>query len=312
MLHRTTVSTYERAGLQLCFREMLDGHGGFDALAERGRRVLLKPNFVMPGPADDASTTQPNFYMALAITLQEAGFEVGIGESPAFGSCAGALKAHGVLNECITRGITVVEFARSVPITGVEGSGRYETLSIAAELSEWDSLINVPKLKTHRQFVFTGAIKNLYGCVVGRRKFWRHNQCANDPVRFARMLHANAAALAPTLHIADGISALHVNGPRGGEPYPLNTILYGDDAALLDWYFAAAIGLHPASTPLFQALPSDARAEIRRAFEAQWPSLEPARDFVHAPLIHISFSPLAVMRSLGRSVRQKLRERKAG
>jgi len=119
-------------------------------------RVLLKPNFVVPAPRSDASTTHPEFYMAIAELLQEQGCVVGIGESPAIGSCAGGLKAHGVFNECVTRGIEVVEFRAPREYPGVSNQRAYETLTIAAELHDWDVVINCPKLKTHQQFTFTG------------------------------------------------------------------------------------------------------------------------------------------------------------
>jgi len=122
-------------------------------------RVLLKPNFVVPAPRSDASTTHPEFYMAIAELLQELGCVVGIGESPAIGSCAGGLKAHGVFNECVTRAIEVVEFRAPREYPGVKNQRPYETLTIASELRNWDVVINCPKLKTHQQFTFTGYCK---------------------------------------------------------------------------------------------------------------------------------------------------------
>jgi uncharacterized protein (DUF362 family) len=303
-----TVARYERTTLIELFDALLEDTGIFSGARARGKRVLLKPNFVMPEKREDPSTTHPDFYMALAQSFMKAGFVVGIGESPAFGSCADALRAHDVLEECAALGIEVVEFKAPRQVEGVDGARSYRTLSVAAELSEWDSVVNVPKVKTHRQFVFTGATKNLYGCVVGKRKFIRHNLCGNDPVRFAQMILANARAIDCVAHIGDGITAMHVLGPRGGEPYALNAVIVADDPLVHDVAQCYLIGLDPADTPLFQALSDEQMSAVNQAAAARLreSGLEPADDFVHAPLIHISFSPWAVARSGLRTLRYKL------
>jgi len=217
------------------------------------RRVLLKPNFVVPAPRSDASKTHPEFYLAVAELLLDRGFRVGIGESPAIGSCKSALKAHDAYEECVRLGVDVVEFKGVQDYEGVASERNYGRLTIAEELSSWDTLINLPKLKTHQQFTFTAATKNLYGCVSGKRKFFRHNLCANDPVRFARMILANANRAASSLHIGDGITAMHVKGPRNGKPFALNRIIVAEDHLAHDWLFCLMTGLDPLATPLFMA-----------------------------------------------------------
>jgi uncharacterized protein (DUF362 family) len=305
MLKRFVVERYDRSALYTSFTHWFKTYGWLELLRARGTSVLLKPNFVMPSAPHDPSTTHPDFYMSIAHVLKDAGFDVGIGESPAFGSCEAALRRHGVLEECKHHGIDVVEFRGSRTVVGVEHDEAYTTLTIARELSAWSSLINLPKLKTHKQLVFTGATKNLYGCVTGKRKFFRHNLCKNDPVRFARMIIANARAANAVLHIADGIEAAHVTGPRGGVPYALRTVLVGDEPLALDWAFCLATGLQPGTTPLFQALESQAREQAAAAARAVLHGIEPETDFVHAKLIHVSFGPIAVLRSFARSVRQR-------
>lgn len=307
MLSIHSVSDYDRGAITTLIGRLLDEAGDTERLRARGRRVLLKPNFVMPAPRHDTSTTHPDVYMGIADALIARGFAVGIGESPAFGTCAGALKAHGVFDECRERAIEVVEFRDARVSPGVAGDRHFERLTIARALDEWDSLINVPKVKTHRQFAFTGATKNLYGAVVGKRKFMRHNLCANDPVRFARMILANARAVDPVLHIGDGIEAMHVVGPRGGAPFALGALIIADDPLAHDLAMCHLIDLEPESTPLFLALGEARLTALRdeyRAVLADSP-LSPAGGFVHAPLIHISFSPMAVARSALRTLRYR-------
>lgn len=272
------------------------------------RRVLLKPNFVVPAPRTDASKTHPEFYLAVAELLLDRGFHVGIGESPAIGSCTSALKTHDALDECHRLGVEVVEFKSVEDYEGVASERHYGRLTIAKELSSWDAMINLPKLKTHQQFTFTAATKNLYGCVSGKRKFFRHNLCANDPVRFARMILANANQAASALHIGDGITAMHVKGPRNGEPFALNRIIVAEDHLAHDWLFCLLTGLDPLGTPLFAAASESERNAARDQAQAliSRPEFQVASGFQHAPLIHISFSPWAIARSGLRTIRHSL------
>lgn len=305
-------SRYNRKEIKDHLRPSLDNEVMKTRLGSGRGSVLLKPNFVVPAPRDDASTTHPEFYLAVAELLLEQGLKVGIGESPAIGSCTKALHAHGVLQECRDLGIQVVEFKSSTRYSGVDSEKHYRELSVATELQQWQHIINLPKLKTHQQFTFTAATKNLYGCVSGKRKFVRHNLCGNDPVRFARMINANAAQINCTLHIADGIDALHIKGPRGGEPYPLKRIIIAENGLALDWLFCCLTNLNPLSTPLFKALSAEQCEVLKTICEPIVSNTDHDRtfyiadDFIHAPLIHISFSPWAIARSGWRTVRHAI------
>jgi uncharacterized protein (DUF362 family) len=301
-------AAYDRNAIKTQLVTAIDALGGLERVLGDRRRIVLKPNFVVPERAEKAATTHPEVYMAVAELLLESGRQVAIGESPAFGTAESAVRLHGVQQECLDRGIPVFTFRRAKQTAGI-ADPRYRKLSVAAELDEYDAIINLPKLKVHQQFVFTGATKNLYGCVTGKRKFYRHNICANDPVRFARMIIANARLVAPVLNIGDGISAMHVKGPRGGRPYPLGQLLVSDSFLEHDWLVCRLIGLDPLATPLFQALPEVEHAALDAACAALLPAdfAAPA-DFRQSYLIDISFSPWHLLRSFWRSMKFQLRE----
>jgi uncharacterized protein (DUF362 family) len=300
---------YDRVEITRIFEEIFADTGKAMALIQGKGKILLKPNFVLPEAKEGGSTTHPDFYMALATFLQTKGFKVGIGESPAFGSCRKALKFHGVLEECLASGIEVVEFKSNEVYEGVPDISSYNQLTITAELQDWDAIINLPKIKVHQQFMFTGATKNLYGCVTGRRKFIRHNFCKNDPVRFAKMVIANAEKASCVLHIGDGIEAMHVKGPRGGELYPLGRVIVSDDYLLHDWLMSQLINLDPRTTPLFQAVPSKVIDELIEECESVMESacFSVAQNFIQANRIDISFSPWHLLRSGWRSMKFKMK-----
>lgn len=305
LIHQTI---YNRAQIKRILGPLLDQSTLFNNSPKPKNSILLKPNFVLAAEPGRAVTTHPDFYMAVAELLLERNFKVGIGESPSFGSCAGALRAHGVLDECLAKGIAIVEFKQPESYSGVTQDKHYQTLTIAAELKNWDAIINLPKLKVHRQFTFTAASKNLYGCVTGKRKFIRHNLCANNPVRFARMILANAAKANCILHIGDGIQAMHVKGPTTGEPFPLGKIIISDNHLVHDWLFCRLIDLEPLDTPLFQAVDQKILQQLEFSCRhiTETDNFQVAKDFIHSPLIHISFTPWHMARSGWRTLKYNL------
>ncbi|MCM8532983.1 MAG: DUF362 domain-containing protein [Lentisphaeraceae bacterium] len=302
-------SAYKRSEIKATLNSTFEELGGLEKLLKGHKKVLLKPNFVMPEEPEGCSTTHPDFYMSIAEILLEAGYEVGIGESPAFGTCKKSLKFHKVYDECVEKGIKVVEFKKNQSYDGIEGDKNYSALTIAKELNDWPAVINVPKLKVHQQFMFTAAAKNLYGCVTGSRKFYRHNLCANDPVRFGKMVIKNAYKVDCLLHISDGINAMHVKGPRGGDPYPLGKIIVADNFFAHDWLFCHLIGLDPLTTPLFKAVSSSDLDVAKKECELilSNDSFKVAENFKQSYYTDISFSPWHLVRSGWRSLKFKLK-----
>ena len=307
MINIVSINTYDRSLISREILTQLEQCDFFGRIPEKSS-VLLKPNFVMPSPVGDSSCTQPDFYMAIAQIFLDKGFKVGIGESPAFGSCKKALKTHGVYDEALEKGIAVVEFSNNQSYQGPTTKGPYSTLSICKEINEWDFLINLPKLKVHQQMHFTGACKNLYGCVAGKKKILLHNICKNEPVKFAEMILANARKAQAILHIADGIEAMHIKGPRGGESHPFGKIIISDNPLQLDYIFATMANYKLKETPLFAALPDEIFEDIEESCEETLssPNFSHAENFIHSYINDISFSPPKLIRSGFRSMKFKL------
>jgi uncharacterized protein (DUF362 family) len=299
---------YTRDGVKAALGSMLEGAGGLEALLGDRQSIVIKPNFLVVEPPEGGACTHPHVYMAVAELLLESGRSVTIGESPAFGSTQGAVRAHGVAEECADRGIRVLTFSAAEEIDGVADGGRFERLTIARELRQFDGMINLPKLKVHQQMMFTAAVKNLYGCVTGKRKAYRHFVSENNPELFGRMLLANAEAASALLHIGDGIEAMHRKGPRGGAMYPLGRLVLSTDYLQHDWLFCRMIGMDPRSTPLFQAAGEQAcsKAEaVADELAAELP-FEPKTDFEPSFESPISFTSWRMLRSIYKSWRMRL------
>ena len=299
------IDNYDRQEIKQSLDQLFSELGGVDKLLSGRQNLLLKPNFVVPESKEKGACTHPDFYMSVAEYLIDHGKQVSIGESPAFGSCQMALRFHGVIKECREKGINYFTFSKAESYEGVEGSKQFGKLTIARELQEYDGLINLPKLKVHQQFVFTAATKNLYGCVTGKRKAYRHFVCENNPQLFAKMILANAETAKPVLNIGDGILAMHKKGPRGGEVYPLNKMILSDSYLEHDWLFCDMINFDQMKTPLFQVLSDEELNRLKTTVNAvrEKHPFEPAENFVPSFESDIAFSAGRIVKSVWKSIK---------
>ena len=298
------IESYNRDEIKSALDSALNDIGGLDKYLNDKTKILIKPNFVVAESHLKGSTTHPDFYMAVAEYLMAHGKQVTIGESPAFGSAQMTCRSHGVYKECKDKGIDIITFKKAESYEGLEDKKQYRNLSIAKELNDFDAMINLPKLKVHQQFVFTGATKNLYGCVTGKRKAYRHFVCENNPQLFARMILANAEMAKPVLNFGDGIMALHKRGPRNGEPYPLHKIILSDSYLEFDWLFCEMIKLDQMQTPLFQVLSDDERDQLKSAIAPLLARMKRAGDdFQLSEESDIAFSAGRVIKSVWKSIK---------
>ena len=112
-------------------------------------------------------------------------------------------------------------------------------------------VINLPKLKTHGQMIYTGAIKNIFGCVPGIKKKEAHLEMFSAD-NFAKMIVDLYSLVNPPFTIMDAIVAMEGNGPRSGNPRNLGFIIAGEDSLAIDSICARIIGLDPLSIPILR------------------------------------------------------------
>ena len=211
-----------------------------------GSRVLLKPNLISSrGP--QLSCTHPLFLIAVARWFLEQGARVVVGDSPAFGSCAGTLDRRGALQPLQKMGVEIVEFATVKKVTLASGL----VVGIAAESQECDLFVNVPKVKAHNQLYVTLAVKNIFGIIKGFRKPMLHMNVGDSHHNFAALLLDLLAVLPPSLTIVDGIEAMHKSGPLDGEPLSLGCMAAAASPVALDTALLAALELPAHLSPVW-------------------------------------------------------------
>ncbi|MBN1477841.1 DUF362 domain-containing protein [Candidatus Sumerlaeota bacterium] len=221
--------------------------GGMAALLGDARRVILKTNFLTPGPAADGHTTHPAVVEAVAKSVLACGERrVVIADSPAMGSARRVARRNGVGEVARRLGIEIWSLNQPRRVDLPPGEAEWRHLVIDRRLIEPGTrIINLPKAKVHGQMYVTLAIKNLFGAICGKRKPLWHVSVDADRVRFGRMLVWLHRVIQPALHVIDCIDAMERKGPRGGDMRRVGLIAASCDAAALDRVIVEVLGLDP-------------------------------------------------------------------
>lgn len=221
--------------------ELLAPWGGIGFFVKANSKVLLKPNLLAAAPPEEAVTTHPVVIRVLAELCREAGAKVLIGDSPA-GSCTWEqlYKSTGMQEAAAAGGASLVEFIEANEIE-MPGWKRGGPLPLAQVLSEVDLVINVAKLKTHTLTGLTAAVKNTYGCVVGKSKGRLHREHPT-PLDFAKIILDIHLLVKPGLSILDAVVAMEGTGPRNGRPRQVGLLIASTEGTALDCAAAAITG----------------------------------------------------------------------
>ncbi|MGB9692161.1 MAG: DUF362 domain-containing protein [Candidatus Sumerlaeaceae bacterium] len=295
-------ATYSVPLIRRAIEEVLEPFGGLGAFVQPGARVVLKPNFVQGRPAERAANTHPLFIFAVAQLVRECGGQPLIADSPGWGTAEGVARVNGLAELAHGEGIPILTLRD--PERPPLGSVNISQLRLSATIRRADVVINLPKFKAHQQMLLTLGVKNVFGCVPGRRKAALHMLSRDDRRWFARMLVENYLLVSPALTIMDGIIAMEGNGPSNGDPRPLGVVMAATDAVALDRVAVEIIGLPWRKlTTLVAAEEMGAGCVELERIEVIGPPLESlcVHNFRLPLLMPISFSPWRVLRGLVRN-----------
>ncbi len=224
-------------------RSAVDLLGGMEKFIKPGERVLIKPNLLKASPPDDAVTTHPEIVRAVIRLVHGAGAEAVVGDSPGFGDLKRVCEKSGVAKVVEEEGAAFADMDDAVQ---VRNGGQFHRFEIARAVAEADAVINLPKLKTHGMMTITGAVKNLFGCIPGKRKVQWHFNAGVNRDSFARMLVELYGLIKPRLTIMDAVVGMEGNGPGSGDPRFIGLIFGGQDPVAMDAVSGAVVGTDPA------------------------------------------------------------------
>jgi len=242
--------TYDNDAVLKAVRAGLDLLGGVSAFVKPRDRIVLKPNLLIGTSPDNGVTTHTAVFRAAASLLKEAGAAVSYGDSPAFGKCEPNMKRAGLKQVGDELELKLAAFDSGKPVSH-KNALLIKKFVIANGVLDSDGLVSLPRLKAHGFMLFTGAVKNQFGCIPGLLKSQYHVKLP-DPYDFATMLVDLNTLIKSRLYIMDGITAMEGNGPRSGKLKQLNVLLFSSDPIALDATACRIINLNPAIVPTSQ------------------------------------------------------------
>ncbi|MBW2455792.1 MAG: DUF362 domain-containing protein [Deltaproteobacteria bacterium] len=218
-------------------RAAVDGLGGMARFVARGDVVAIKPNIGWDRTPVQAANTNPRVVATLVRMALDAGAKRVIVADSSCNEASRSFQRSGIWRAAHDAGAEVI----------LPADHRFRTIRLGGEvLHEWpifrpvidaDKIINAPVVKHHKLAKLTGAMKNWYGLLGGRRN--RLHQ--NIDVSIADL----ATFLQPTLTVVDATRVLMRNGPQGGniaDTKEVNQVIATLDQVAADAYACELIG----------------------------------------------------------------------
>ncbi len=235
--------------------------GGGDTLLNGSGPCLVKPNLLSANPADAGITTHPAVVGAVCKALRGTRVKVRVGDSPGRGDTLEVAETAGIAGAARRSGAEMVAFDDEVAVRN-PGGRVCKQFTLARAVSEADTVINVPKMKTHGFMMYTGAVKNLFGCIPGTRKAALHLRY-QDPAEFSEMLLDLYELVRPAASVLDAVMAMDGEGPSHGRVRPFGAILVSRDAVALDTVAVHLANGDPMRVPYLAAARERGSGETR-------------------------------------------------
>ncbi len=203
----------------------------------RGDVVAVKPNIGWDRLPVHAANTNPLVVAELVRMALEAGARRVVVTDVSCNDPGRCFQRSGIWQAAHAAGATVI----------LPGPQRFRELRIQGDvLDEWpifkplvdaDKVINAPIAKHHNLCRYSGAMKNWYGLLGGRRNRLHQN--------IDRSIADLGAFMRPTLTVLDATRVLVRNGPQGGnidDARDLFQVIASLDQVAVDSYGAGLIG----------------------------------------------------------------------
>lgn len=257
-----------RAGL-LRIMELLRPEWWLQSLT--GKTVFLKPNIVFFLPL---AYTNPVIVDQLAQMLHEKGADVQLGDSTITKSATDLVQKNTPFPKiAIHYEHPIVNFFDQKWLPVIHPSFLQEKEILLPEaIVHADIVINLPKMKTHGGMLFSGAIKNFFGCHPDKQL--KHEKY-RDKAKFQQFLgdihqavwvsNSTTTAISkkdeyppgipkPVLHIMDGIIAMEGFGPTAGTPKSYHVLIGGFSPTAVDIVAMNLMGGDPTRLETIQSL----------------------------------------------------------
>jgi uncharacterized protein (DUF362 family) len=203
-----------------------------EAVANSGlqgkHKIFIKPNLSHPEYLPGV-VTSPELMHQLVGLLRDGNSEVIVGESNGFNyPCWTAFDKTGAEAAVKAAGGSVINLSEDKVVeVKFQGNTPLKRLFLPKTILDADAVVDLPLMKTHEFMAYSGAIKNLFGCVPSNKRIYLHPYL---PEVFYRLY----TLFKPQLTIMDARTGIEGNGPTKGKPVKMGLILTGNDALGID------------------------------------------------------------------------------
>lgn len=241
---RRGISEAERPTPAALVQRAMDGIGGMRRFISRGDVVVVKPNIGWDRAPVHAANTNPEVVAEIVRLVYDAGAKSVVVTDASCNEANRCFHRSGIWHAVDAVGGKVV-LPKEPLFKNMRLKGEVlDDWPIFSPLVNADKVINVPVAKHHNLAVYTGAMKNWYGLLGGRRN--RLHQ--NIDVSIADL----ATFMQPTLTVLDAVRVLMRNGPQGGniaDAKDLDVVVAGIDQVAVDAFGCTLIGKTPSQVP---------------------------------------------------------------
>lgn len=263
----------------------------------RGKRVVLKPNFVEFHEVRPITTSVAVIRETVRMFRELGAASVVVAEGPGHRRDTEEVwAAAGLLKAAAEDGFEVIDLNVDDlgPFTMTplfEKPGRTHSkitrLLLPRTVREADVLVSMPKLKTHHWAGFTLGMKNLFGVVPGSKYGWPKNLLHFNGI--PRSIVELARSIPVRYTVVDGIEGMEGDGPIMGSGVASHCLITGRSVFAVDWAGARVMGFDPRKAEVMQLaaagglgkleepiLAGEALSRLRREF-AVLPAFESLR-----------------------------------
>lgn len=225
---------------------------GLEKRVSLAKTVLIKPNFAAGGYVDPKNhvvsdlSFLSNVVQLIYRTNPQAEIIIAEADSTGHGFAYAKFEHLGlpeVLNLPPEIHVTLLDMTRDRLQEVKNAKFKYykdfdHQLWLSEKLLKANVVISLSNLKMHTVTGYTGACKNLFGCLPDFDKSPNHTHIHT-------VIHDLVLAIKPTLSVVDAFYGMEGNGPVQGEDINSGYRVFSDDPVEADIYAAYTVGFNP-------------------------------------------------------------------
>lgn len=249
---------YQIENVDRAINNAVDFIGGWEKYIKKGDKVLIKPNLLTAALPQKAVTTHPEVVRSVIKAVKKLGAKPFVADSPGVSNVKKTAEKTGILQVCQEEKTPFIFWEKSKIYPCREGKF-VKHFELADTISDFDKIISVAKMKTHVFMGVTGAVKNLFGCIVGTNKARFHLRMQKH-ADFAHVMVDLYYTVKPTLNIIDGISGMEGQGPMSGDIVNPKLVIVSEDGFAADLVMADKMGFNAENMPIAAAAIEEKRS----------------------------------------------------